>query len=600
MLAATPEGLIGLGPSAAIEVAFDAQLADKQRLLDAMAGGTDADSVAEIVAAEPAEADRLLGQLEQVDAVSPEPFEQPSAPGAPLIAAILRLLQGGGLPDLVWTADEALVVPQGLDESQQRRLLRAFIAGIEPRERRVGYGYAAHWGAGTVTGDVPDARRLEAALSEGGLPSNAIGVVNLNGAGSVALDPDELARLGVDKTHRLGPITSLSRLELGPDLGGLHLVSARMATPNLAHPEPPAVGLSGKGTGFSPEAAETIARGEAAERFAMGDLSGREIVRAREGELPGAVPGDRLMRHNARQYAESALVRPYDPQHSYLWTPASARDGGRRWVLADAVFNPFRDFERPNRAVLASSSGAAAHRTLAEATRRAFCELIERDAFMWTWIQRISRERIATASLPPRLRERVDALGRSGFAIDFVNLTLETEPVLLCVIHDRELLVVGACCDPDPTRTAEKSFDEAALVLALARNAEPIPASDVRTPYDHVRLYRDAAFVPKAGFLHSSEVEIELGEVRGGDADVEDLLAQIGEPLTVDLSSPATRPLRVVRTLVPGLVPISFGWDQEPLGMPLLAQPRITADGRRLGSHLDLAATGPLTPHPFA
>jgi hypothetical protein len=47
-------------------------------------------------------------------------------------------------------------------------------------------------------------------------------------------------------------------------------------------------------------------------------------------------------------------------------------------------------------------------------------------------------------------------------------------------------------------------------------------------------------------------------------------------------------------------VPISFGWDREPLGMPSLARTRVAADGRRLGSDLDLATAGPLTPHPFA
>ena len=77
---------------------------------------------------------------------------------------------------------------------------------------------------------------------------------------------------------------------------------------------------------------------------------------------------------------------------------------------------------------------------------------------------------------------------------------------------------------------------------------------------------------------------------RGGPLDE---LARIGEPLTVDLSSPAIRPLHAARAFVPGLIPISFGWDREPLGMPLLAEPRTTADGRRLGSDLDLAAAGP-------
>ena len=88
--------------------------------------------------------------------------------------------------------------------------------------------------------------------------------------------------------------------------------------------------------------------------------------------------------------------------------------------------------------------------------------------------------------------------------------------------------------------------------------------------------------------------------MNSAEAPLDELLAPIGEPLTVDLSSPAIKPLHAARALVPGLIPISFGWDREPLGMPLLARPRTAADGRLLGSQLDLTTAGPLTPHPFA
>jgi hypothetical protein len=145
-----------------------------------------------------------------------------------------------------------------------------------------------------------------------------------------------------------------------------------------------------------------------------------------------------------------------------------------------------------------------------------------------------------------------------------------------------------------------KALDEATLVLSLAQRSEPIDPRDVLTPHDHVRLYRDPAVVAEASFLYDSNDEVDLRDVQGAGRTLDELLAPIGEPLTVDLSSPAIKPLHAARALVMGLIPISFGWDREPLGMPLLATPRTTVDGRRLGSELDLTATGPLTPHPFA
>ena len=63
--------------------------------------------------------------------------------------------------------------------------------------------------------------------------------------------------------------------------------------------------------------------------------------------------------------------------------------------------------------------------------------------------------------------------------------------------------------------------------------------------------------------------------------------------------APVVRPFRVVRAIVPGLVPVSFGWDQEPLGLARLAAPVRTRDGRELGRRLDLREAGPVLPHPF-
>jgi hypothetical protein len=74
----------------------------------------------------------------------------------------------------------------------------------------------------------------------------------------------------------------------------------------------------------------------------------------------------------------------------------------------------------------------------------------------------------------------------------------------------------------------------------------------------------------------------------------------VDQPIVVDLTTPRSQPFHVARAVVPGLVPIAFGHDREPLGMPLLARPRRGPDGARLGRELDLATAGPLPLHPFA
>jgi hypothetical protein len=93
---------------------------------------------------------------------------------------------------------------------------------------------------------------------------------------------------------------------------------------------------------------------------------------------------------------------------------------------------------------------------------------------------------------------------------------------------------------------------------------------------------------------------MELGDVRGQPGPVERVVADVHEPLFVDLGSRVTHPFAVVRAFVPGLVPISFGYDREPLGMSRLAEPKRSIDGRLLGRRLDLGRAGPIMPHPFS
>jgi ribosomal protein S12 methylthiotransferase accessory factor len=600
MLAVAPDGLVGVGPQAELEVAFDAPRAEKERLLQLLAEDPTIEALSRLPGIDAGKARALLEGLERAGAVTSCRIDPAPSRGVPLIAAILELDQRGRLPDLIWTADEALLVPPDLDSPVARQLLRAFIAGIEPTLRNTAYCYAATWMTPSVRGDVPDRVRLETALRDRELQSGGIHVLDLERDTTLSLRVTHLDSLDASAPHRLGPITRTVKIEVEAAPPDFHLAVARIATPNLARPESRDIGLWGKGIGTSPEAAEMIARAEGVERYATGDITDRTLVRASQPELPGAVAGDRLFRLNTRQYEQSDRFEPYDSAATYWWTPATTQAGARRWVLADAVFNPFHDPDRSRRPAIATSSGVAAHTVFAEARRSALCELIERDAFVWTWIQRISRERIRHATLPAPIRERTRLLEAGKRKVEFVNLTLESFPVILCVVHARRLLVLGAACHPDPVAALTKSLEEASGLVLSAGQLEPIEPQLVETPHDHLRLYRDPIAVADASFLHSADEEIGLGELGSTDHGVNSLLSDVGQPLTIDLSSPVTEPFRVARSVVPDLAPISFGWDQEPLGMPILARPRTTVDGRRLGSSLDLDRAGPLLPHPVA
>ena len=201
-------------------------------------------------------------------------------------------------------------------------------------------------------------------------------------------------------------------------------------------------------------------------------------------------------------------------------------------------------------------------------------------------VQGVARERVAEATLPARLRERVERLRVHGWESRFVNLTLAAAPVLLLAATGWDRIALGMACDEDATMAAQRALDEAVIGM-LAPAAPRIAAADVAGPGDHGRL--DPS---QAAFLWSSTATVALGDI-GGAAAWPD------ECVLVRMLPGAGGPLTVVRVIAPGFAPITFGYDREPFGLDRLGQPVRLPDGRRLGARLDLTHAGPWVPHPF-
>lgn len=593
-------GIVAVGPRAEVELELDAPLDVLRQIGELLCAGADPMRLSELAECSREEARTLLTRLAEAGVLAAEPAASQVGErrGASVARAIVGANGESALPRWVSTADELLVLPEDVAPAKARRALRAFIAGMSPHARLRAYAFAASRKAETAWGDRPAADALEAGLERSaGLDPDHLHLLDLHGEGAWQVPVERLEGLGAARAHRLGILVEVAEdghLSI-PDLG-LTAVAARVAVPNLHAPgDGPTIA-----SGIAPtvEEADVMARAEAAERYAAGELARRPLVRATERELNGAVADDVFVRFNDRQRASGHPV--YGPEVPYLWTPAWSSDGSLRWVVGDAVFYPFYDPERAGPLPPTSSSGVAAHTDFGEARRRALAELVERDAFMWTWVQRVSREQIDPRTIPEPLARRVVVVEQLGWRVSFVNLTLETAPVVLCLLTRQGRLELGCACHLDASTAAAKAFGEAARALAAGR----LPGADiepeaVRSPEDHLQLHQAEDRRADHGFLFSSDERVELGEITGAAAPLEEAVRAVGEPLFIDLSLPATCPFVVARALVPGLVPISFGWDQEPLGMARLAHPVETWDGRRLGQSLDLRDRGPMLPHPF-
>lgn len=602
LIAVVDGGLVAAGGETEVEISLEAPAEARLRLLECLAGGADPSLVGAAAGAGLREAESLLAELREAGALSDRPVPEELLRGIGLRDAILASARTEPVGRLVWTAEELLVLPDGLGAEAMRATIRAFVAGLRGDARLRAYCWAADRRVPSTRGDRPDPQRLERALEATDRGNDAaVQVVRLSDGHVESAPADRIGSLGASIVHRLSTVVAETGQEI---LRGLHHRAALHATPTLRGPRPAAERIC-RGTAADLPTASLIARAEAAERYAAGDAGRRHRLRRACGaELPGALGMDELLRFTPRQLASMPAVERYSPEDPRLWVRAEGLNGTERWVPAEAVFCPFRDPERDRSLTAgATTSGVAAHVQRGQAIENAVCELIERDTFMWHWVQRVSRERIERGGLPEDTRRLIGRIEAEGVEVDLVNLTLETLPAVLCVLTTRGGVFLGCACRRDAAGAAAKALTEAYAVawteLMGRPRPDPIDAERVRGPGDHLRFNRQEEARAGSDFLRSSPDTIRPAEIEPGRGPIAEEVEPLGEALVVELGSSATRPFHVIRALVPGAIPLSFGYDREPLGMPGLGRPRTTLDGRTLGRPADIESAAPVAPHPF-
>jgi ribosomal protein S12 methylthiotransferase accessory factor len=594
LFAILPERLIAVGPADELNVDFEAAPPDPEALLRVLREGQDANAFARASGLSSVAAAELLAALRESGALVDTSAAEPEV-GHSLSAALLDGPTTGGTHEIVWTAEEALLLPRAIDGETRTAVLRAFVAGCEPFERLRAYSGLTS-GSGAVAGDAPAPETLAARLAECPVEPGQIAVIALDADGQECrVTAEDFELLDASAAHRLGPIARIHPAEdfAAEGMPDLHYTVAEIAEAIVEQPTP-AIDRRVQGSGTR-EHSQLTARAEGAERFALAVHSAAELRTAAFSEVEAAVDPRRLFAYNDRQLRE----RGDDPAHhgERLWCAAETIGGERRWVPAELAGVGVE------RALPITSSGVAAHSDPALARAAALNELVERDAFMWTWIQRVSRERIAPFSVPEDVTAWTKALAGQGWATHWVNLTMEFQPTILCcLVHAERGLVVGAASRPDAVAALRKATLEA-LVLALRFKPDAhqsVDAKRVRSTADHLLLHMDPLRAESSEFLYSSGDSIELSDL-SSDESIEHALERAGiEPVLIDLTIARTRPFHVVRAVTPGLVPLTFGWDSEPLGLESLTRPRARHDGSMVGVAIDLSEEPARDPHPFA
>lgn len=349
----------------------------------------------------------------------------------------------------------------------------------------------------------------------------------------------------------------------------------------------------GSGKGATALEAMVRAVGEAVERYSAERYDTKERLRASVADMTAAgreiLAPDRHARYSDSQYS--------DPHFRYArlgestpidWVSGRWLDTGTPvWVPALPTFFNYH-VSREEEFCQVSSNGLAAGATLSGASMKAALELIERDAFMISWLARLPGRRILLdASVDPDTREAARQLAVHGARLELylIDAGIAIPTVMSVGFGDGKTwpgATVGMCAHPSPRTAIRKAVMEQGHVGPYLRrkmlDGDPVPEhpDDVHSLIEHATYYfpqeRAAAFefLGAGGTVRASELAEPQGPPLG------EVVARVRAAglriAVVDVTSPdlAATPFRVARALGADFQQIHFGHAVAHLGNPRL------------------------------
>jgi ribosomal protein S12 methylthiotransferase accessory factor len=335
--------------------------------------------------------------------------------------------------------------------------------------------------------------------------------------------------------------------------------------------------------------------------------------------------------YSAAFYDANPYLTRFTPDEPISWVWGhSLRDD--RPVLVPEVLAYYHTPPVESRFVQETSNGCASGGSLAEAVYFGLMEVVERDAFLIGWYGRAALPEIDPASSGrPATRAMVDRLAMYGYQARFFDTRITFSiPVVTAVAVRRDgslgTLAFGGGASLDPEAALAAALCEIATDAVKIRQRATADAARLRPMvddfglvlglHDHPLLYGLPQMARHAGFLLDTgdRRPVSLAErfIRARPApapaadladDVRRTVAEVAaagfDVIAVDQTTPEQRDLglHTVKVLVPGLVPIDFGWLRQRA--PLL--PRVRTALRAAGLRATDLRPDELNPapHPF-
>lgn len=345
---------------------------------------------------------------------------------------------------------------------------------------------------------------------------------------------------------------------------------------------------AGWGKGLTISGAVLSAVGEAIERYSASVVDSEKIVWKRPNELDGDTlnPGDLGLYSDAQYDQDDFPFVRFDSSIPHPWVLGSWLHNGKPvWLHAIFVYL-FIELHREQLIAQGTSNGLAASTSRDDAALRAILELVERDAFMTTWLTASPTERIQLdETFDPLLRTVLDGIEALGATVEVYTLPVNAigTTVLCLALGDGDRypgVTFGLGCDLDPRaalRQAVLELGQTGPYLRRMMRSGVLTAADdpsgVRAMLDHASYYFPKERAPSFDRLRSKET-VSLRDLKSvATRSFQDCVAALNEAevrvalVNVTSADVATGPFSVMRAISPDLQSIWYGYglEREPV-----------------------------------
>jgi ribosomal protein S12 methylthiotransferase accessory factor len=397
----------------------------------------------------------------------------------------------------------------------------------------------------------------------------------------------------IEKPHLLQPILPNDRPKFPRFRLKLHQ-SARPTDGHIAH-------YQGFGAMLSAEEAISKAIGEALERYFLSLYARGDLKRASQEELRAA-GNDTLDIRELNGFLpwqkELLPLLCSDTKSPLLWVEGQHfTSRARAWLPAQTVYWNYRTHDEPVVAQT-TTSGCAGHFTRDEAVLSGLLELIQRDAFLIFWLNKLSPPIIDTSAFKdPELSALQEYADRYRLQLIFLNTTSDIAvPTVTCVVKDERspeapIYSLGSATGFDVPKLLVHSALEALLVNEYAASSSPYAIPEDYKPFQDRKLNRAARLSAWKGPVMAERLAFFIsGEKRNAAelaapsaltdtrSQLEYVLAEFAkkgpgyDAYVYDAHDTVLTEVgyHVVRTIVPQLIPLYLQENTATLDAPRL------------------------------